>query len=245
MALIEHLSLSERVANEIGSDIVSGTYKFSDVLPTEAQLCENYGVSRTAVREAVKMLTAKGLVSSRKRRGICVEPPKNWSFYDRDILSWMLERNPSQHIINELFQMRMAFEPLAAALAAKRNDATSHLRVNSALNSMRINFGKDDKAFKEGQIAFHSSVLLASGNRFLGHLSEFITTAMRVKIKYLTTTVVNQLSIFERYEKTYSAICIGDSDRAKFIMALIIDEALQAIDIENARFKETTHKLEL
>ncbi|MCP5011987.1 MAG: FadR family transcriptional regulator, partial [Aestuariibacter sp.] len=95
MARIENLNLSQRVTNELGKSIIAGKYGEGSGLPTEAQLCDEYGISRTAVREAVKMLAAKGLISSRPRQGIRVEPPENWNLYDTSVLRWMLESSPS------------------------------------------------------------------------------------------------------------------------------------------------------
>src|SRR5690606_2452572 len=101
MARIENLNLSQRVTNELGQAIIGGHYTCDTGLPTEAKLCEEYGISRTAIRAAVKMLAAKGLISSRPRKGIQVEPSSNWNLYDTSVLKWMLESSPSLLVLKE------------------------------------------------------------------------------------------------------------------------------------------------
>ena len=136
MARIENLNLSQRVTNELGKAIIAGVYGEGSGLPTEAQLCTEYGISRTAVREAVKMLAAKGLISSRPRQGIRVEPPENWNLYDTSVLGWMFESSPSLLVLKEFLQMRLAIEPQAAALAAKHGSPEAIAQIEVALNAM-------------------------------------------------------------------------------------------------------------
>ena len=112
-------SLAQRVTRELGRAILCGEYKPNHSLPTEAKLCENFGVSRTAVREAVKMLSAKGLITSKPRQGIKVQPEIEWNLLDSELLEWSLESNPSMNVLKEYLQMRIAIEPEAAALAAR------------------------------------------------------------------------------------------------------------------------------
>jgi DNA-binding transcriptional MocR family regulator len=104
-------------ANLLGRDIVSGRFAQGETLPNEAEFSSSFAVGRSAVREAVKMLAAKGLVQSRPRRGTQVLPAKSWNFFDREVLSWLRDSGPQPGIIIELLELRLGVEPQAAALA--------------------------------------------------------------------------------------------------------------------------------
>lgn len=238
MARIENLNLSQRVTNELGKAIISGSYNTSTGLPTEAQLCEEYGISRTAVREAVKMLAAKGLISSRPRQGIRVESAANWNLYDTSVLRWLLDSSPSLHVLKEFLQMRMAVEPQAAALAARRGDNEAIGRINDAVKAMRKAVDDGEGSLHEADLAFHTAILSASGNRFFYQLREFIITALNVSIQHTTPAKGNKKTIVEEHEKVYAAILAGEPERAKNMMAYLIDEAMTFIENEIAQAKD-------
>lgn len=139
MAVLErNNNLSQRMTQQLGRAIVCGDYSQHESLPTEAELCEEFGVSRTAVREAVKMLSAKGLISSRPRQGIRIMPEEDWNIFDSDLLRWSLEGNPSLKVLKEFLQMRIAIEPEAAALAARFARPERIQAIGDALEGMLI-----------------------------------------------------------------------------------------------------------
>lgn len=232
---VTNINLSEQVTNELGKSIISEQYVAGDSLPTEAQLCEQYQVSRTAIREAVKMLSAKGLISSKPRQGIRVEPSEKWNFYDTKVLSWLLQSSPSLFVLKEFLQVRMAIEPQAAALAAKNGDKELIKNIKTALDEMEKAAAIDDASMFDSDLAFHTSILQASGNRFFVQLREFISTALSVSIQHTTPAKGNRLTIVEEHQKVYSAIYNGEAERAKNMMAYLIDEAMVFIDNEIAK----------
>ncbi len=232
MARIENLNLSQRVTNELGKAIISGSYDGQTGLPTEAQLCEEYGISRTAVREAVKMLAAKGLISSRPRQGIRVESADNWNLYDTNVLKWMLESSPSLQVLKEFLQMRLAIEPEAAALAARHQNVEAIANIKAALTAMENEAEKQDGNIHEADLAFHTAILQASGNRFFYQLREFITTALNVSIQHTTPAKGSKTAIAEEHAKGYNAIANGEAGRAKNMMTYLIDEAMAFIEQE-------------
>src|SRR5690606_9068067 len=185
MAILDrNFNLSQRMVQELGRAIICG--EFSDNgLPTEAELCERFGVSRSAVREAVKMLSAKGLVTSKPRQGISILPEEDWNIFDPDLLRWSLESSPSRLVLKEFLQMRMAIEPEACALAARYASAEKINAIETALEKMRL---ADDNSEEHVQadIDFHVSILYASNNRFYIRLRDFIQTALRVSISHTT-----------------------------------------------------------
>ncbi len=229
MALLErNFNLSQRMVQELGRNIVCGDFT-DQGLPTEADLCERFGVSRSAVREAVKMLSAKGLVSSKPRQGIRVLPEDQWNIFDPDLLRWMLESKPTLSVLKEFLQVRIAIEPEAAALAARHGDETKIAAIEKALEQMR-KAPENSSEDLEADIAFHISILYASNNRFYIRLRDFISTALRVSISHTSPIKGNHEGIVEDHAKVLNAIKQRNPERAKHTMLLLIDEALTFIE---------------
>ena len=122
-------SLSELVAGTIGRRIVSGTYDPGDTLPTEPQIQAEFGVSRTAVREAIRMLSAKGLTVSRPKIGTRVRPRVDWAMLDPEVLRWHVDQNPGDDFIHALFEMREIIVPEQALFGTACTDAGDHRGV--------------------------------------------------------------------------------------------------------------------
>lgn len=236
MALLDrNFNLSQRMVQELGRTIIFGEFR-DDSLPTEAELCEKFGVSRSAVREAVKMLSAKGLISSKPRQGIRILPEDQWNIFDPDLLRWMLESKPSLHVLKEFLQVRIAIEPEAAALAARYADQTKLDNIEKALEGMRKAEG-NSKEDLEADIAFHVSILYASNNRFYIRLRDFISTALRVSISHTNPIKGNHEGVVEDHSKVFNAIKNRNPERAKQSMLALIDEALNFIEDEIAAEK--------
>jgi DNA-binding FadR family transcriptional regulator len=231
MAVLDRSSnLSQGMVQELGRMIICGEC-IDNSLPTEAELCEKFGVSRSAVREAVKMLSAKGLIASRPRQGIRILPEDQWNIFDPDLLKWMLESNPSLQVLKEFLQVRIAIEPEAAALAARNADQTTIDNIEQALEFMRTaEVGKQEEL--DADIAFHISILYASHNRFYIRLRDFISTALRVSISHTSPIKDNYAAIIEDHTKVFNAIKNRNPERAKQSMLALIDEALNFIEQE-------------
>jgi DNA-binding FadR family transcriptional regulator len=229
MAVLErNLNLSQRMVQQLGRSIICEEYT-DHSLPTEAELCEKFGVSRSAVREAVKMLSAKGLISSKPRQGIRVLPEDQWNIFDPDLLRWMLESKPSLRVLKEFLQMRIAIEPEAASLAARNADHNAIAQIEQALERMR-QAEEGTQEDLEADIAFHVSILQASNNRFYYRLRDFISTALRVSISHTTPIKGNYASIIEDHTKIFNAIKSRNPEHAKQAMLELVDEALNFID---------------
>lgn len=232
MPVLERNSnLSQRMTQELGREIVCGNFKSGDSLPTEAELCEQFGVSRTAVREAVKMLSAKGLISSRPRQGIRILPEEEWNIFDSDLLRWSLESTPSLRVLREFLQMRLAIEPEAASLAARYADQGRIDAIGAALDKMRLAETKPEEGL-QADIAFHVSILYASKNRFFIRMRDFIETALNESIRHTNVAKADHDAIIEDHAKVYMAIKNRNPERAKAAMLLLIDEALTFIEQE-------------
>ncbi|WP_045856963.1 FadR/GntR family transcriptional regulator [Teredinibacter purpureus] len=229
--LDKNFNLSYRMAQELGRAIICGEFKSHDSLPTEAELCEKFGVSRTAVREAVKMLSAKGLIASKPRQGIRVLPEEDWNIFDADLLRWSLEGNPSMQVLKEFLQMRIAIEPEAAALAARNTEPDRLINIASALERMGSAEEGSAEAL-EADIDFHISILYASDNRFYIRMRDFIRTALNVSIVHTNVIKGDFSATLEEHAKVYRAIENQDAPAAKEAMLFLIDEALSFIESE-------------
>ncbi|MCF2950116.1 FadR family transcriptional regulator [Paraglaciecola aquimarina] len=224
-------NLSQRMTIELGRAIVCGEYPRDKSLPTEAALCEKFGVSRTAVREAIKMLTAKGLITSKPKQGIRIQPEENWNILDPEMLSWSLEAKPSLIVLKEFTQMRMAVEPEACALAARHASPERLAAIESSLVRMEQAVQNNDLAAElEADIDFHVAILYASENRFYIRMRDFTRTALNVSIQHTTPAIDNSESIVDEHARIYNAIKSGNAERAKNSMFLLIDEALSIIE---------------
>lgn len=229
MAILDrNFNLSQRMVQELGRTIICGEF-VDDSLPTEAELCEKFGVSRSAVREAVKMLSAKGLITSKPRQGIRIQPEDQWNIFDPDLLRWVLESKPSLHVLKEFLQVRIAIEPEAAALAARYADESKLAAIEKALEGMRQAEGNSTEDL-EADIAFHVSILYASNNRFYIRLRDFISTALRVSISHTNPIKGNHEGVVEDHSKVFNAIKNRNPERARQAMLALIDEALNFIE---------------
>jgi DNA-binding FadR family transcriptional regulator len=180
-------NLTQQLVPDLGVAIVQGKYRVRGSVPSEADICKQYGVSRSATREAVKMLAAKGLLTSRPRQGIRVLPEDSWNMFDSDVLQWLLQSRPSRELLAEFAEMRHGIEPEAAALAARSATPEAVRGIEVAYKRMEAaEMGFDDEL--DSDIAFHVAILNASGNRFYRQMSAFVETALRVSIRFTNAT---------------------------------------------------------
>lgn len=221
-------SLTQQIANEIGLSIVRGVYSEENPFPIEADLCEQYGVSRSILREAVKMLTSKGLLKARPRQGTWVQPETNWNLLDPDVLRWLLDRRFSISLLADFTEVRMAIEPQAAAFAARRASADQKQYIANALERMRAaEQGLDDALASD--IAFHVAVLEASGNRFFIQMKDLVETALTISIRITNQYAGVQTGSIANHLAIYDAICDGDAVGARTTTMSLIQEAYDLI----------------
>ena len=163
-------SLNHNVAAAIGSEIVSGELPIGAVIPAEPELCLRFGVSRTVVREAIKLLSSKGLLRTGSGTGTWVLPSSDWNFLDPMVFAWVQNSDNSERALRHLFAFRSAVEPAAAAEAARNATLPQLYALESALEVMSAS--RDDFArWIEGDIAFHTAVYIASNNVFMAPLA--------------------------------------------------------------------------
>ena len=237
MNQIRNLNLTQQVAEKLGLAIVSGEYGAHNPVPSEAAICEQQNVSRSAAREAVKSLAAKGLISSRARQGIRVLPETEWNLFDADVLRWIRDANPSLELLREFAELRVAIEPEAAKLAALRNNQQNIADIANALEKMRLaESGLEDPL--QADINFHLSVLSASENRFFMQLGRIIDTTLRVSIRFTNRRRGVQAASYVEHKKIYDGIVSGDGEQAAIAAKELMLDALQSITLAIAERKK-------
>jgi DNA-binding FadR family transcriptional regulator len=175
-----HLSL----ASEIGLRIVRGDYPPGTILPNEAKWSQVFDVSRSAVREAIKMLMAKGLLSSRPKIGSWVEPKERWNLLDRDVLGWYVASPDRESFLRAVQELRHMIEPEATALAAERRTEAQMEAISQALRDMDHATSLQQRT--EADARFHIAILRASGNDLLVPLGVLIESALNHLFAHVT-----------------------------------------------------------
>jgi DNA-binding FadR family transcriptional regulator len=169
-------SVHVAVAQAIGTRIVSGEFPAGTVLPNEAEWAAEFDVSRSGVREAIKILMAKGLLTSRPGVGSRVEPKSRWNLLDHDVLAWYAEAPGRQDFLLTLQEFRRIFEPEAAALAAAKRTDEQMARISEACAMMGSANTLTERCAAD--VRFHLGILEASGNELLIPLVTLIDSAL-------------------------------------------------------------------
>jgi Transcriptional regulators len=175
------------VANEIGQRIVRGDYPPGTILPNEAEWSQMFGVGRSVVREAIKMLAAKNLLASRTKIGSWVEPRERWNLLDRDVLTWYAASPERASFLKTVQEFRYIIEPEAAALAAVRRDATQMEAITKACQEMGVAPTLSERTAADTR--FHLAILQAAGNELLLPLGALIDSALEGLFVFVTREV--------------------------------------------------------
>ncbi len=238
---ISHRNLTQQLTHELGKAILQGKYSVNKKLPSEADISKEYDISRTATREAIKMLTAKGLISSRPRQGIRVQDIKHWNLFDTDVLRWILLGKPDLYMLRHFLQLRLAIEPEAASLAARFASDDELLQIENALTKMKFEeSGYDDS--HQADIDFHTSILLASTNPFFIQLSVFIETALKVNLHFTNRAEAVSEEEYQAHVNIFNLIKAGDAQGAFDAAMKTQRETLRLVDEKIAEFEANTQQ---
>ncbi len=162
-------NLHGKVAHALSERIVRGELAPGSLLPSEAELSRRLGVSRTALREAIKLMAAKGLLESKRKTGTRVRPRSEWNLLDPDVLAWQLAALPSARFAGQLFELRLLVEPAAAALAATRRSAGDLAQLADIVEAMA--HVRAIPAWVDLDIRFHRALFAAVHNECIGSLA--------------------------------------------------------------------------
>lgn len=165
-----------QVVDAIGADIIQGRHQQGSALPRDEELAARFGVSRTVLREAIKTLSAKGLLVARSRVGTRVRPRDDWNMFDADVLRWHLQGGTEKTFYADLSEMRLAIEPYAAGLAAQRATPKAVAAMRKTIEQMAE--APDRRSFAKADIELHRQITRASGNVFMHSVSALIEAAL-------------------------------------------------------------------
>jgi DNA-binding FadR family transcriptional regulator len=214
------------VAHKLGTAILSGEYAPGDTLSGEVEFSKTLDVSRSAYREAVQVLTAKGLVESRPKIGTRVLPRSRWNLLDPDVLAWAFAGEPDVAFIRSLFELRAIVEPAAAALAAQRRGRSDLKAMKDSLVAMR----RHTLATEIGRAAdrdFHDAVLNATRNDALIVLSASIGAAVSWTTQFKQRARALPRNPIPDHVRVYDAIAASDAPGASAAMRALVDLALE------------------
>ncbi|ANT52638.1 FadR/GntR family transcriptional regulator [Mesorhizobium amorphae] len=199
-ARIPGSSVHASLASEIGLRIVRGDYPPGTILPNEAKWSETFDVSRSAVREAIKMLMAKSLLASRPKIGSWVEPKERWNLLDRDVLAWYATSPDREVFLKTVQEFRHIIEPEATAYAAMRRTDEQMAEISQACREMGEAPSLQERT--RADTRFHLAILRASGNDLLVPLGVLIESAFDHLFAYTT----RELDDLQHAQKLHEAI---------------------------------------
>ena len=210
------------VLETLGREIAQGIIPAGAVLPPELELEVRFGVGRGVVREAIKMLSGKGLVSTRPRHGTHVLPRQDWSMLDRDVLNWLVgQHKPDRKLLLAVQEVRLIIEPAAAALAATRATPKDRQRIHAALEAMEASHNQATATAADK--AFHLAILDATHNPvlqgFRGAIDTILSAVFVVAVDSVDGWFEDNLP---NHAATARAIEEGDEKKARRAMEQVL-----------------------
>ncbi|WP_017585010.1 FadR/GntR family transcriptional regulator [Nocardiopsis ganjiahuensis] len=234
----EHRTLHNRVLAVLGPAIAAGEYAPGHTFTLQG-LEQDFGVSRTVAREAVRVLESMGLAVSRPRTGIRVRPQQDWSVFDPQLIRWRLAGSGRMEQLRSLNELRAAVEPGAAALAAERGPADERAQLVVVAEQMSLTGRAGElRTFMELDITFHRRILELSGNEMLSGLAEVVTEVLVARTSYDLMPHNPRPEALRLHTAVAQAIRDGLSDVAEAAMRSIVTEVADALrhdDVGSAR----------
>jgi len=209
------------LAHRLGVDILRGVYKPGETLPNEIESSSSLDISRSAYREAIRILAAKGMVESRPKTGTRVTERERWNLLDPEVLGWMFETEPSPSFTRALFELRLITEPAAAELAAQRRSEEQIERMRHALDIMKRE-PVTSEAWRRADLEFHHALIQATDNEALVSLSSSIEAAVSWTTRYKARHNALTRDPVPDHEQVFEAIARGDAGDARLRMETLI-----------------------
>jgi DNA-binding FadR family transcriptional regulator len=217
-----------RIVHSIGRQIVTGEIAPGERLPTAAHVRASRGV----VREAFKVLAAKGLVVSRTKTGTRVRPSDAWNLLDPDVLAWRQEAAPRGPFLNKLTEVRLLIEPGAAELAARRAGPAQLLALQTALRDMydALHLRPPDfEAYNEADVRFHRAIVQACDNDVLEQMGRMVNSTLLVAFNAAVRVPDLARTSLSRHKAIFDAIRRRQPSRARAAMRRLVQNTGRAI----------------
>jgi len=207
--------------------IVGGRFAVNAVLPIEDEIGRELGVSRTVVREAMRTLVAKGMVSVRRHHGTRVLPIDSWSLFDPQVVGWRLSAGLSRAYVEDLISFRLGIEPYAAGLAAANPDFPDEVLDDA---SRRMAAAVDGEgSYLEADLDFHKTIILGSNNQFLRQLIPLVSTTLQSSFRLSVTSIDIARDSLPLHRAVADAIIARKPDMARATLTKLIESAREDI----------------
>ena len=222
--------LHRDLVDNLGRQIIKGVIRPGEPFPNEADLSAELNVSRTVVREAMKVLASKGLVSTRPKIGTRVMPRSRWNLIDPDVLHWQFGDAADEGLLRELSEVRLIVEPGAAALAAARRTEEDLRNIARLLEMMGRSVGDAD-AYIHADLEFHSAVLGAAHNDLLARMADTIVEALTASRRVTVRVPGGPSKAKQNHVDVVAAIAKGDSAGASGAMQKLVQATWKDVEM--------------
>jgi DNA-binding FadR family transcriptional regulator len=218
------------IRDRLGEAIVAGLHPVGSSLPPEPQLCAALGVSRTVVREAIKSLAAKGLVSTGPKVGTRVRPAEQWNWFDPEVVAWQSHVGLTREFLRDVQELRRVVEPAAVRLAAERATQADIAELETAFTGMGRAVAAGGAGYVEHDLHFHQTLLRAAHNRLMAQMSEALAALLRASFEVSTTQPGRAAGSLPLHREILDAVIARDAAGAERASQQLIDSARSDIE---------------
>ncbi len=213
----------------LGEAIVTGRYPVGSSLPPEPVLCDELGVSRTVIREAVKSLIAKGLLVTGPKVGTRVLAEEQWNWFDPDVVAWQSRAGLSREFLRDLQELRRLVEPAAVRLAAERATPQDIAEIEAAYAGMRLSI-EEGGDYVSSDLRFHQGLLRACHNRMVAQMSKALGALLRTSFEISTARPDGPALSLPLHRAVLDAVIARSPQKAERAIIVLIDGANEDIE---------------
>ncbi len=228
-------NLHEMAVQRLGFMIASGAFSAGDLLPGADELCALLGVGRSVLREALKILSGKGMIEARPKTGTRVRARAHWNHLDHDLLLWRFT-SPTMADVTSIFDLRRAIEPTAACLCAYRASDIEIASLERLLEDMEA-IATDSQAFAVPDLQFHQALLRFTGNELVASLAGVVEMALQISFHLSDDSASGQHHALPLHKLVVEKIRSHDGEGARLAMLELLDEA--ETDVRRVLHKRT------